>query len=299
MTPTPLRPLSTLAATLLVLAAAPWAVSCSAPPAEAEFEPVATDLRVATFNIRYGTAREDDPRDDWPNRREHVVETIRALDPDVLGVQEALHAQVVFLEERLEGYARVGQGRGGGERDEYAAVFYRDARLELLDHGDFWLSETPDVVASKGWDAAVTRMATWAELRDRASGRAFRVWNTHFDHRGEVARERSSALIGARVAASSLPDLVLGDLNADEDSPALVALRASGLRDTFRDVHPGATRVGTFGAFVGERDGPKIDYVLRDEGFETIAASIDRRQFDGRDPSDHFPVTATVRLPGR
>ncbi|MEC8494092.1 MAG: endonuclease/exonuclease/phosphatase family protein [Planctomycetota bacterium] len=268
--------------------------------AEATSEEPGADatLRAATFNIRYAAARERDARDQWTRRRGHVLETIEALDLDVLCVQEALHAQMRFLRGGLEGYAAVGQGREGGKRGEYAAIFYRTDRFRELDHGSFWLSETPEKTASVGWDAALTRMVTWVELEDRATGRAFRAWCTHFDHRGEIARLRSAELLGARVAASALPDLVLGDLNAGESTPVLAALAAEGLRDTFRDAHPGATEVGTFGGWVGRTGGAKIDHVLADDGFETVAASIDRRQFDGRDPSDHFPVLAVVRFRG-
>ncbi|MEC7231622.1 MAG: endonuclease/exonuclease/phosphatase family protein, partial [Planctomycetota bacterium] len=234
----------------------------------------------------------------WTRRRGHVLETIEALDLDVLCVQEALHAQMRFLREGLEGYAVVGQGREGGERGEYAAIFFRTDRLQEIGRGDFWLSETSEEVASVGWDAALTRMVTWVELEDRVTGRAFRVWCTHFDHRGTVARLRSAELLGERVAASVLPDLVLGDFNAGESSPVLAALAAEGLRDTFRDARPDETEVGTFGGWVGRTNGAKIDHVLADDGFETVAASIDRRQFDGRDPSDHFPVLAVVRFRG-
>lgn len=260
-----------------------------------ELDPDAT-LRVATFNIRYAAARERDARDQWMQRRGHVLETIEALDLDVLCVQEALHGQMEFLREGLGDHVAVGQGREGGERGEYAAIFYRSDRFQELGRGNFWLSETPEEVASVGWDAALTRMVTWVELEDRVSGRAFRVWCTHFDHRGKVARLRSAELLGARVAASALPDLVLGDLNAGESSPVLAALAAEGLRDTFRDAHPDETEVGTFGGWVGRTGGAKIDHVLADDGFDTVAASIDRRQFDGRDPSDHFPVLAVVRF---
>ena len=249
-------------------------------------------LRVATFNIRYGTA--PDGENAWPHRAANVVTTIRDWEAHVVGIQEALHFQVEQLRGALPGMGFVGQGRDGGDRGEHAGILFDTARLELVRHGDFWLSETPDVVASVGWDAALTRMVTWAVFRDRTTNTWFRVWNTHFDHRGEEARTRSGALLGHRVRRSPLPDLVLGDLNATEDSPAVEALRAAGLRDTWRERHPDSTASGTFGGFRGIVDDRKIDYVLADDGFVTRAATIDRRSFDGRDPSDHFPVTAAV-----
>ncbi len=251
-------------------------------------------LRVTTFNIRYGKA--DDGEDSWTHRKDHVVTTIRDRAPHVLGLQEALRFQIDYLEEHLPGYGVVGQGRDGGSKGEWAAILYDRERLELIRHGDFWLSPTPDAVASVGWDAALTRMCTWAVFHDGESDTWFRVWNTHFDHRGAEARAESGKLIAARVADSPLPDLVLGDLNCGEDSAALEALRGAGLRDTFRLAHPDAEEVGTFGGFRGRTGGAKIDYVLADGGFEIVSAAIDHRSFDGHDPSDHFPVHADVRF---
>ncbi|MBK8976157.1 MAG: endonuclease/exonuclease/phosphatase family protein [Planctomycetes bacterium] len=259
-------------------------------------------LRVLTFNIRYGAA--DDGADSWRFRRDLVADVIRRHRPHVVGLQEALDFQVGYLRAELPGYGFVGQGREGGTAGEYAGVLFDRERLELLRSGDFWLSPTPAVVGSVGWDAALTRMVTWAVLRDRATDTVFRVWNTHFDHRGREARTRSGELLGARVAGSPLPDVVLGDLNAGEDSDALRALRAAGLRDTFRESAgpaPDATGVGTFHGFRGGTGGAKIDYVLIDDGFESVAAEIDRTARDGHHPSDHYPVAAALRFrqPGR
>lgn len=257
--------------------------------------PAPTELRAMSCNVRYGTA--DDGLDAWPLRRDALAAAIASAAPDVLGVQEALDFQVDFLEQRLPHHRRVGQGRDGGTRGEHAALFVDLRRFEIVDHGDFWLSATPDVVASVGWDAALTRSCTWARLRVRATGREFRVWNTHFDHHGEQARLESARLLAIRIAATPGPHLVLGDLNCGETSAPLDALRAAGLRDTFRDLHPDATAVGTFHAFRGATDGAKIDYVLVDRRFATLAAELlTAPAANGRWPSDHHFVTATLRM---
>lgn len=254
-----------------------------------------TELRAMSCNVRYGTA--DDGPDAWPLRCEALAAAIAVAAPDVLGVQEALDFQVAFLEQRLPHHRRVGQGRDGGTRGEHAALFLDRRRFELVDYGDFWLSETPDVVGSVGWDAALTRLCTWARLRDRASGREFTAWNAHFDHRGERARLESARLIASRIATTPGPHLLLGDLNCGEASAPLDALRAAGLRDSFRELHPAATAVGTFHAFRGGTDGAKIDYVLIDRGFEALAAELlTAPAANGRWPSDHHFVTATLRM---
>lgn len=255
-------------------------------------------LVVMSFNVRYGTA--NDGLDAWPLRCEAVAQCIQETAPDILGVQEALEFQIAFLEQRLPGHVRVGQGREGGTKGEHASLFLSGARFELVEHGDFWLSETPQQVASVGWDAALTRMCTWARVRDRASGSELTVWNTHFDHRGELARERSAQLIAARVRERAGPHLVIGDLNAGEHSAPLAALREVGLVDTYRALHPHEHAAGTFHAFRGGLDGERIDYILCSPQFAPSRAEIlSAPGATGRWPSDHHPVVAHLRAPSR
>jgi len=267
-----------------------------------------TPLSVMSFNIRYGTAPDGD--DAWELRRDLLLETILAFDPDLLGTQECLQLQAEFLQARLPGRSFVGVGRDDGRQaGEMCAIFYRGDRLEELDAGHFWLSETPDEVASKSWDAALTRIVSWVRLRDRESGRAFIFFNTHFDHMGQVARRESAALLLQKIQeiAGDLPCIVTGDFNADADllgdGPYRVLLGVNRppsegelrLTDTYRAVHPRrAAGEGTFNGFTGDASGPRIDWILTSPGWKVLDAGIDRTQRDGRYPSDHFPVTAVV-----
>ena len=252
-------------------------------------------LDVLSFNIRY--ANPGDGADTWDLRTDLVFGVIRDHDPDVVGLQEALPRQMDALREAFPAYRFVGVGRDGDGRGEHAALMIREDRFEVVEHGDFWLSPTPDVVASRGWDAALTRICSWAVLRERAGGAEFLVMNTHFDHQGaEARRESAGVIVRRRARHDELPVIVTGDLNAGEGSPPLAALTAGGLRDTFRDVHPDAREVGTFNGFRGTADGEKIDYVLVDDRWSTRDAAIVRDHEDGRYPSDHFPVSATVVL---
>ncbi|HMO36883.1 MAG TPA: hypothetical protein PKA06_12655, partial [Gemmatales bacterium] len=125
------------------------------------------DIRVMSYNIRYATA--PDGINAWSNRKEFLLSTIEKFRPDLLGTQETLLVQKQFLEEKLSGYSSFGAGREDGKnRGEMAALFYRDDRFEKLEGGHFWLSEKPETVASKGWDAALPRIATWVRLQERA-----------------------------------------------------------------------------------------------------------------------------------
>ena len=263
------------------------------------------NLRVMSFNIRYGTARDGDNA--WPRRRELVLDTIRRFDPDLLGTQETLPQQRAWLEERLPAYRAIGRGRqskGGGEQ---CTVFIRKNRIEALESGTFWLSPTPEVPGSRGWDAALPRIATWVRFKDLRSQRTLRFVNTHFDHRGKKARAQSGLLLHTRIAAfpEDEPVIVTGDFNAREGSAPYKALLPDGTRlvDTFRASHPWRGRDGTFqrrdGTFHGFRgiaDGRRIDWALVSKDLSIRGARVEDHSDKGRWPSDHFPVTTVVSL---
>jgi endonuclease/exonuclease/phosphatase family metal-dependent hydrolase len=248
-----------------------------------------------TYNLRYGTAL--DGADAWPFRWEAAIAVIAERRPDVVGLQEVLAFQREALCAALGDYEAFGVGRKANGGGEQCTILYRRGDLRLIDGGTFWLSETPEERGGKGWDASLPRICTWA-LFETAGGQRFTVFNTHFDHRGPRARLESARLLAHRVSerAEHGPAVVLGDLNAAEDSAPLAVL-SDVLVDTFRAVHPGAVEVGTAHGFGGDRGGAKIDYVLVTPGVEPLAAQIVRDRPEGRWPSDHFPVTARVRLP--
>jgi endonuclease/exonuclease/phosphatase family metal-dependent hydrolase len=279
-------PLTTILLSLAGAQSAPVA-----PPARPS-----APLSVMTFNIRYGTAQDGD--DHWLKRREQLFALLREQRPDVIGVQEALHAQLREIVEAVPGYAYVGVGRTDGRHaGEYAAILYRSSRLDVRRTDTFWFSDTPGVVASKTWGNTIERICTWAYVEDR-EGVPFYVYNVHLDHQSQPSRERSAALLLARIAARdpAVPVLVTGDFNAGEQNPAIAGLRAA-LRDSFRVRHPDATEVGTFNGFKpGNTGGDKIDYVFVSPDVEVLDAAIVRTSVGGRYPSDHFPVTARVTV---
>lgn len=251
-----------------------------------------SDLRVMSFNIRYGSAH--DGPNHWLLRGSYVLSTIRAFDPDLLGLQESQPLQASFLDAALGSHEAYGPGRSGpDEEDEACTLLWRRARFEPLARGTFWLSPEPERVASRGWDAALPRICTWARLRDLHTGVTFVFANTHLDHRGREARLESARLIAHRFEDEHV--LLVGDFNAGESSEPMQVLRVAGLVDPFRVLHPDAPEVGTFTGFRDEPGEAKIDHVFTRGPVDVLAATIDRSRFDGRWPSDHFPVTATLR----
>ena len=171
-------------------------------------------LRVMSFNIRNSGAR--DGERNWKNRQELFSAAVRAFNPDLLGTQEVLADQYDDLHRMFPDYTMAGVAREDGKRKgEWAAILYWTDRFEVLASGNFWLSETPDVVGSKGWDAALARICTWVRLRDRITGRTFLQANVHFDHIGKVARVRSAELLVERLPrlAEDAPVILMGDFN--------------------------------------------------------------------------------------
>lgn len=253
-------------------------------------------LRVMTFNIRYNTP--SDSADAWPHRKDMAASMIRLHGADVVGLQEALKGQIEDLQDRLPDFAWFGVGRADGkEAGEFSPIFYREDRLDLLDHDTFWLSTTPSEPGSKSWDAAIERIATWGIFRDRATGEEVFVLNTHFDHVGEEARLESARLIVDRLAAlaGDRPVVVMGDFNATPGSAPYEAMTAGMLRDAMHaseHPHHGPTSTWTgFREIVPDR---RIDYVFVNDGFRVVQHAILSDQWDGRFPSDHLPVLAEL-----
>lgn len=265
------------------------------------FTPEASDpptLRVMTFNIRYNTP--SDSANAWPFRKDMVAGMVRFHDVDVVGMQEALKGQIDDLEQQLPGYAWIGVGRADGrEAGEYCPIFYRTERLELLEHGTFWLSETPDVPGSKSWDAAIERIVTWAVFRDVELEAEIFVLNTHFDHIGAEARRRSAQLIADRLSelAGGRPIVVMGDFNTTEDSAPYDILTSGALRDTMTVSElPHYGPSGTWHDFGRIPLESRIDYVFVSDAFRVLRHANMSETWNGRFPSDHLPVLAEVGL---
>lgn len=258
-------------------------------------------LRVMSFNIRYGMAQDGDNH--WDKRKQNLVTTITDFDPDLLGTQETLQFQADYIGEHLSGYTYFGRSRMKTP-NEHCGIFYKSERFTWLAGGHFWLSETPEIPESKSWDSSLPRMVSWVLLSDNLQEAAPPILfvNTHFDHRGQEARQRSSELIRQRIddlqAMADKPQVIVtGDFNTGADSPPYQALLQDNnqLVDTYRVAHPEPTQdEGTFGGFGGETGGARIDWLLVSPTLKVLSADIERRNFDGRDPSDHFPITAVL-----
>lgn len=262
-------------------------------------------LRVMTFNIRFNNPT--DGFNAWPHRRELAASMIRYHDADVVGLQEALYGQLEDLTDMLPGYEWYGVSRDDGSSEpnssgEFAAILYRVDRLERLGGGNFWLSPTPQEVGSVGWDAALTRIATWCRFRDKRSGREFYHFNTHFDHVGQQAREESARLILRQMAAiveELLPVVLTGDFNCvPTDAPYRVLTGEKALLDALlisAQPHHGPRSTWSGFSFPGQ-PGRRIDYIFVNDQVEVIRHGTLSESWSGRFPSDHLPVLAEIQF---
>jgi endonuclease/exonuclease/phosphatase family metal-dependent hydrolase len=277
--------------------------SLSAPAAENQSAP----LRVMSFNIRNSRAR--DGTNSWTNRRDHFFSVIEHFSPSLIGFQEVLADQYDDITNRMRDFSFVGVARDDGKRKgEWALLGFRKDRFEKSDAGDFWLSEHPEEVGSVSWDAALTRICSWAKLRERQTGREFFYANTHFDHKGPIARENSAKLIAKKLTdlAKGSPVVLTGDFNTSEDSKAYAAMASrdgnrAGWIDSYREVHPQRMPdEASFNGFKPVVKGSRIDFIFHSPELKATSATIERdRSPEGKFASDHYAVTAVLEFLGK
>ena len=258
-----------------------------------------TMLTLMTYNLRFAS---DVQPNAWGVRRPLVAECIRTVNPDVFGTQEGVYPQLRDIEADLPDYGWIGLGRDGGSRGEFMAVFYRRDRLQPLAFDHFWLSDTPQVIGSTTWGNKNRRMVTWVRFRDLRTQREFYFWNTHFDHEVQQAREKSAALLRARMAELEprVPVVLVGDFNAAAgENPAYQALVADGfLVDTWNAARE--RRNETYGTFNGFGETPlggsRIDWILTRGAGQVAYSEVVTFRSGEQYPSDHYPVVARIEL---
>ncbi len=259
------------------------------------------ELNVMTFNIRYNN--KNDSLNAWPYRKDNAASQIKFHNIHILGVQEALHEQMMDLSQSLSQYKYVGVGRNDGKtKGEYSAIFYDTIRLKLLGSSTFWLSLTPEVPGSKSWDAAITRIVTWAKFTDARSKRTFFVFNTHFDHMGKEARRESARLLKQKVKdiAGNNPVVITGDFNSKPSDDPIKILTDPADKDRFIDTEavsltPHYGPQGTFNAFTPkETDNEPIDFIFLKGKWKVLQHATLSQTWGGRFSSDHFPVFAKL-----
>jgi endonuclease/exonuclease/phosphatase family metal-dependent hydrolase len=249
-------------------------------------------LRVMTFNVRQPDA--NDGPDCWQARRALLADTIRECDPDVIGTQELFVEQADYIQSRAPQYAWFGSGRFGDTRDKHVGIFYKKDRFRVSFHGDWWLSETPDVPGSCSWDIIRPRQITWGVLEGDDLG-SFWVFNTHFPYRQveEEARRRTALLIKQRMTVcNGSPALLTADFNSPADGE-VHELLCGDLRDAWCDAAERSGPAGTLNGFGRHTSDRRIDWILFRAPWRVLNARTVTTRRGERYPSDHFPVVAT------
>ena len=258
-------------------------------------------ISVMTYNIRYDNS--EDKTNSWQERRELLSSQIKFHHPDIVGLQEVLYSQLSYLDSIIVDYSFVGVGKDDGQtKGEYNPIFYDANIFNVVESGTFWLSETPDTV-SKGWDAELNRICTYARLHHRSQDIDFWVFNTHLDHMGEQARFMSVELITSKIDSLNkvlyLPVIVMGDFNTsfEPNSPPFILAQLSDSRQLSRQAPFGP--VGTLNGFNFEQPvTQRIDYIFVSQQINVLKYGVLSDSQAGKFPSDHFPVFIEFELPG-
>lgn len=259
-------------------------------------------ILVMSFNIRY--ANPNDGINNWDNRKEIVVNLIEENSPDLLGLQEVRGEQLNYLADNLKGYNHFGKSRSEDPNDEHTPIFYNKDKFEFMDSNTFWLSETPDK-PSKGWDAALSRIVTWGKFKHKETGKEFFFFNTHFDNVGEEAKLKSIALIRKEVneIADRHDYIISGDFNISPSTNFYSLLTSKDtLMANLADVSQFSSKtkkniMGTYNGFDKSQEliGP-IDYIFVKPTISVNSYEVIDKLFDGRFPSDHFPIRTVLKL---
>lgn len=253
-------------------------------------------LRVMSFNIRY--PEPSDGAHAWENRRPLVADVISGYSPDVAALQEPVLEQLLYLDQRLPGYARFGVSRYGDEYEKFTAVYYRRDTIEVTGASAFWFSETPDVAGSASWGIHKPYAVNWARMFHRTSGLGFVLFNTHFPYKPEqqTARIRSAELLRTRATDAGESVLLAGDFNSLPGGE-VHSILTSGFRDAWIEAVERTGPEGTVHGFTGEAAGRRVDWILARGPLQVKSLRTITCQREGLFPSDHFPILAEL-IPG-
>jgi len=259
------------------------------------------EITLMSYNIRYDNS--NDGENVWKNRKETLVNQIQFHEPDVMGTQEGLEHQIRFLDEQLKSYTYVGIARADVKENgkgEYSAIFYNTKKFTELENGTFWLSETPEK-PSRGWDASLNRICTYILLKSKSTGETFWVFNTHFDHKGKLARENSAKLILGNINEinhQNFPAFLMGDFNLKPEEMPIQHIRKEFYDSRDLTQEPPFGPVGTFNGFnINRPITNRIDYIfVSDKNIQVKKYGVLANVKDLKYPSDHFPVIIKVEI---
>jgi endonuclease/exonuclease/phosphatase family metal-dependent hydrolase len=256
------------------------------------------EMRLMTFNIRFNTEKDGENR--WDKRKENLCSLLRFHEIEICGMQEALFGQIQDIKSLLPEYEYVGNGRDDGkEAGEFSPIFYQKDKVKLVESQTLWLSPTPER-PSKGWDAALNRIVTYAKFQTRKGNKVFYVFNTHFDHIGETARRESAKLVIELVKkiAKDTPAIIMGDFNSTPQDEPCQILNVGLINTLSVSETPHFGPKDTFNGFENkERENSEIDHIfLNTKKIRVKKHATITQTWAGRFASDHHPVMVVIQL---
>ena len=259
----------------------------------------AQQLNIGTYNLRYANATDSAQGNGWGQRYPVIANVIKFNDLDIFGIQEGHYKMLTALNDSLPGYKWIGVGRDGGQKGEHSAIFYKADKFKLIKTANFWLSPTDLDKPNVGWDAALTRVCTWAQFKEIKTGFTFYFFNVHMDHVGKVARLESSKLIINKIKefAGNSPVILTGDFNVDQNSEAYAVVNDSGImKDSYLLSPIKLANNNSFNSFNINKGGTglRIDHIFVSKQFKVKRYGIITQTYIGKAPSDHYPVVAVL-----
>ena len=254
------------------------------------------ELKVISYNIRYNNS--NDGINIWENRRSTIKNFIVDENPDFAGLQEVTYSQLIFLTESLKDYDYIGVGRDDGKtKGEFSPIFYNRNKYKVLSNDTFWLSSTPEKV-SIGWDASMERICTYGLFENLYTKGRLWVFNTHFDHIGNHAREKSTDLILKKInsiKSKDIPVILTGDFNLNDDNFSIKKIQKQ-LKDVLINIKKTDLNYETYNGFKNlVKSKRRIDYIFT-RNFEVKEAKhVYIKTPYGGWASDHHPVLSLLK----
>ncbi len=250
--------------------------------------------RIVSFNVR----SKDDDYGSIDGRSQLICAALEQYTPDSIGVQEATLKWLDILEKNLTDYARVGEVRDDKDDTEASAIYYLKDKYTLLDSGTIWLSDTPDVFGSKYEDSGCARIATWATLKNKTTGKTFTHVNTHLDYIYESVQLKQINVLKTKIEelkSKGYPVVCTGDFNAQEGSAVYNEMKGC-LADSkyvAKKSDCGAT-YKDYGLNVFATK--PIDFIFVSEGIEVDTYKIIDERIKMMYLSDHAGLCADIRF---
>lgn len=286
-----------------------------------------TSITVASYNLRNANGSDSAQGNGWGQRYPIIAKMVQYHEFDIFGTQECFRHQLEDMKEALPSYDFIGVGRDDGKlAGEHSAIFYRTDQFEVMEKGDFWLSETPDV-PSVGWDAVLPRICSWGHFKCKDTGFEFLFFSLHMDHIGKKARVESAFLVQKKMKefGTNLPAILTGDFNVDQTHPSYKALVDQGvLCDSYETSDFRFAPNGTFNSFDPNNfTESRIDHIFVSPSFHVkkygvltdtyrstkemgekanakdCPEEITIEAYQARVPSDHFPVKVELEFDKR